>query len=383
MTNSNEKRAVDSDNSKAESKPEAKTESKTRKRIRAPKPLEDDFLSVTKPPVEKKFRKEYRGILFIGDPHLDGRVPGFRKDDYPEVVLKKLEWCLEYAAQNSLVPAILGDLFQRPRDNPNWLIVRLIQMFHREIVGIYGNHDVHENWLKDDDSLSLLVKSNRLTLVDEKRFVTANIGGQEVVIGGTPWGRDLPESFETFEMGQRKTQATLFDDASSESTNQRLVFWMAHMNLADSDSEIAGTIAAYPIPGIDAVINGHIHTRREPEVTGETTWFTPGNISRLKRSDAGREHVPSVLRVDIDDAGWNARQIEVPHRPFAEVFFETVISKDTEMEASGFIAGLSDLQARKTETGAGLFQFLEKNISNFETDVADEIMQLAQEVTDA
>ena len=27
---------------------------------------------------------DYRGILFIGDPHLASQVPGFRKDDFPQ-----------------------------------------------------------------------------------------------------------------------------------------------------------------------------------------------------------------------------------------------------------------------------------------------------------
>ena len=29
------------------------------------------------------------GLLFIGDPHLASRVPGFRKDDYPRTILAK------------------------------------------------------------------------------------------------------------------------------------------------------------------------------------------------------------------------------------------------------------------------------------------------------
>ena len=47
-------------------------------------------------------RHEYRGILFIGDPHLASRVVGFRKDDYPRTVLNKLAWCLDYCARENL-----------------------------------------------------------------------------------------------------------------------------------------------------------------------------------------------------------------------------------------------------------------------------------------
>ena len=67
---------------------------------------------------------EQMGLLFIGDPHLASRPPGFRKDDYPATILEKLRWCLHYAEENNLRPIFLGDLFDFPRDNANWLLVR-------------------------------------------------------------------------------------------------------------------------------------------------------------------------------------------------------------------------------------------------------------------
>ena len=37
--------------------------------------------------------ENYSGVLLIGDPHVEGRIPGFRKDDYPLVVLKTTPAC--------------------------------------------------------------------------------------------------------------------------------------------------------------------------------------------------------------------------------------------------------------------------------------------------
>ena len=51
----------------------------------------------------------FRGLMFIGDPHLESRVPGFRCDDYPQVALKKMAWCLKFARQENLQPVLLGD----------------------------------------------------------------------------------------------------------------------------------------------------------------------------------------------------------------------------------------------------------------------------------
>jgi len=99
---------------------------------------------------------EYSGLLCIGDPHLASRVPGFRKDDYPQAVLNKFKWALDYALRERLLPAILGDLFHWPRDNANRLLVQLLEMFGSPVVAITGNHDCRENQLGDDDALSVL-----------------------------------------------------------------------------------------------------------------------------------------------------------------------------------------------------------------------------------
>ena len=61
---------------------------------------------------------DFVGVLFIGDPHVDARTPIFRKDKFAETILKKIQWCLEYARKEKLQPVFLGDLFEKPRGNP-------------------------------------------------------------------------------------------------------------------------------------------------------------------------------------------------------------------------------------------------------------------------
>ena len=137
----------------------------------------------------------YRGVLFIGDPHLEGRQPGFRKDDYPQVILEKLAWSLDYAAEHRLLPAFLGDLFDKPRDNPTWMIARLIDMLAgRECIGIYGNHDCADPELNDNDTLMLLFKSGSIRLVSEGDPWHGVMGGRRVVIGGSSYRERLPQA---------------------------------------------------------------------------------------------------------------------------------------------------------------------------------------------
>jgi predicted phosphodiesterase len=307
----------------------------------------------------------YVGLLVIGDPHLEGRQPGFRKDDYPTAILDKLAWCLDYAAVNHLLPAILGDLFDKPRDNPNWMLVRLMDLLNDEVIGLYGNHDCADPELKDHDSLSLLVKAGRLRLVSEQQPWQGVMSGRHVVIGGSSYRHPIPAQFAAPDGNHTDAEA--------------FVIWLTHHDILIPGYD-EGRIRPCEIPGVDLVVNGHIHRRLDEVRSGRTRWLTPGNISRRSRSDASRDHVPAVLRIDCLPAGCELRYVEVPHRPFDEVFHESVLDAPAIGGESAFVAGLAELQARRTASGAGLQQFLEQNVAQFSPAVAAEIIQLAKEV---
>ncbi|MEM9587129.1 MAG: metallophosphoesterase [Planctomycetota bacterium] len=390
--------------------------------------------------------KQVDGLMFIGDPHLEPRVPGFRKDDYPQVVLEKFRWCLQTARSRNWQAFLLGDLFQLPQDNPNWLLTEIIQAIETHwgdpLLSIYGNHDVRENQLKSNDSISVLVASGHVQLVSEESPWRGRVGKQTVVVGGTSWNQRLPDSFA----------AKKRDD---------LVVWMTHHDLKVPGFEESAYLRPRAIKGIDVVVNGHIHRSLPTVTTGNTSWLTPGNIVRRSRGDATRDHIPSVLclqpsanrlrpavdetavqqdsavdslphsgdqlslftdcdpddskpasnavqqrRVDAahsepsdpDDgrlqpgipspllvrgkSDWVAERVMVPHQPYDEVFHPEVIGDEVGQDASSaFIAHLNALTQHRTDTGAGLMEFLEQNLHHFDAPVASEIRRLAEEVT--
>jgi len=306
----------------------------------------------------------YTGLLLIGDPHLEARQPGFRKDDYPSVILDKLAWCLEYARANALLPALLGDLFDKPRDNPNWMIVRLLDLLQGEILSLYGNHDCADPELSDHDSLSLLTKSGRLKLLSPDCVWQGTIRGREVVVGGSSYRQKIPD---------------IFKPSTNGSESAPLVLWLTHHDILIPGYD-EGRIRPRAIPGVDLVINGHIHRQLAEQRAGATRWLTPGNISRRSRNDATKSHVPSVLRIDIQQQSYDLYYVEVPHRPFDEVFHDAIVEANEVTEQSAFVSGLAELQARRTASGAGLLEFLKQNAAQFEPPVASEIMSLAQEV---
>lgn len=305
----------------------------------------------------------YTGLLMIGDPHLEARQPGFRKDDYPTVILDKLAWCLSYANAHRLLPAILGDLFDKPRDNPNWMLWRLLDLLNGEVLCLYGNHDCADPVLGEHDSLSLLIKAGRLRLLAPDRRWEGEMNGRMVVVGGSSYREPIPARFDCPAGGALKP----------------LVIWLTHHDLLIPGYD-EGRIRPVSIEGIDVVVNGHIHRRLEDQRVGSTRWITPGNISRRSRNDATRSHIPSVLRIDVHSTGCELSYVQIPHQSFDTVFHEAVTDVAEPAQESAFVRGLAELQARRTASGAGLLEFLQHNVDQFPAGVGAEIMTLAQEV---
>jgi len=309
----------------------------------------------------------------IGDPHVEGRQPGFRKDDFPNVVLEKIQWCLEYAETNRLLPTFLGDMFDKPRDNPTWMIGRLIEIMSGSgSIGIYGNHDCADPQLNENDSLSILIKSGCLRLVSQRSPWRGSMNDRPVFVGGSSYRHEIPEVFK-IPAGGRSKRRSLFDNAP-------FVVWLTHHDIDIAGYE-NGRFKPYEIENVDLLINGHIHRRLESVQTGQTLWMTPGNISRRSRSEANRQHVPTVVRIDVQFDGHKISDVIVPHEDHTKVFYDSVTEIKAEHTASEFVTGLAGLTARRTESGAGLHEFLAANLSQFDKPVVTEIERLAELVT--
>ena len=309
------------------------------------------------------------GLLFIGDPHLASRAPGFRKDDYPRTVMAKVRWAIDYALEQRLLPVFLGDLFDFPRDNANWMLVELLGLFSRCPGGcalsVYGNHDCKENAVGDNDTLSVLITAGHVRLLDGAPW-RGRMNGCHVVLGGTSWGRKLPQAFDRSDL------------PAGEAAR---VFWVTHHDLRFPGYEESARLGCRAIEGIDVVVNGHIHRELDDVVDGATTWINPGNITRVSRGDATRKHAPAVLRIDLSpDGTWRRQRVAVPFQPFDEVFHPEMAAVEQQMDESLFVRALASLESARTGTGAGLREFLDANLSQFDPRVAHEINSLAQEV---
>ena len=306
----------------------------------------------------------YAGLLFIGDPHVAASPPGYRIDAYQQTVLDKLAFCLELAAQGHYLPIILGDLFHLPRNNPNHLLVDLMELFRPFTPWVLvGNHDKHEARLTRDVSLAVLQAAGVIRLLAAAGPVASVlIGNRVVLIGASPDWTPLPTGLDGVEAD--------------------LVVWLTHHDLRFPDYE-GGRFGLKELPGIDLVVNGHLHTPKPPVRLGQTLWYNPGSISRLTRSLSTQSRQPavSVWRPDLAVP----ETVIIPHRPFAEVFVplsDEEAAAAVEVDESLFIRGLENLMMRKTQEGLGLRAFLEASL-NPKDEVDKIIWELYTEVMDA
>jgi hypothetical protein len=307
-----------------------------------------------------------KGLFMVADPHLADHPPGQRLEGYLEQIMSKLAACLDRAGALGMVPVILGDLFHWPRDNSNKMLVDLIRLFGARtgegaVWILVGNHDKYQSRFTDDVSLAVLETAGVVRLMKEggPQFVLET-GEGPVLVCASPDGTPLPKGYDR-EEGDPET-----------------VIWLTHHNIQFPEF-IERAYSIKELPGIDWLVNGHIHRPQPTVVKGQTVWANPGNITRLTFSRRSMEREPAA-------AIWTPGCTElerwaVPFLPFDMVFPDQELPpEEQEIEGeSNFIKGLERLAWQRTHEGTGLKQFLEDNLSN-KTPEGKLIWELYEEV---
>ena len=285
-----------------------------------------------------------QGLFFIADPHVAALPPMQRLEGYREQVLAKVLFCLEKSRELDLVPVFLGDMFHWPRENPNGLLVDLIEMFRPYMPWVLvGNHDKYQARLTPDVSLAVLQAAGVIHLIDHGgpvfRLATPT---HSVLLGASPDGYPLPGSFS--------------------SPGDDTVIWISHHNVGFPDFRDKPVVIR-EIPGVDLVVNGHIHRPQPSEQKGQTLWTNPGNITRLTFSRRTKERQPAAAlwRPGMKDL----EPLAIPFLPFEQVFPDQEFPVEEEQGdvESGFLNGLERLSWRRTQEGLGLKEFLEANLN--------------------
>lgn len=238
---------------------------------------------------------DFKGILFVGDPHVFPKPIGRRKDDYLSSVLGKMEYATDYAEEHDLLVICLGDMFHREGVNSLQCLNRVSRVLlkgsrKRRWLVLDGNHDRDTAALSDSCALTLLNLTGVVMVPPNVGLnYRANINGKTVDLHFFPHGVPLPD------------EVPASPNPSIGITHHDLAFGSAY----------PGALALKPIVGLDMVVNGHMHDTKESVLTGATYWHNPGNIEPL--SVDLEDFVPKVWEWNLD-LGFNTLTgILLPH----------------------------------------------------------------------
>lgn len=236
-----------------------------------------------------------QGVLFIGDPHLSSRRPGRRTDvNFAATVLDKLAQAFQIARDRAWQPVILGDLFDRAGEQDLMVLSGLLHLLrdHRDAGGaipvtLVGNHDLKDATLSGDTALSVIHESGLLRVLEDDQpfpLYRGSTGAHQS--DGDMFALLLPYSY-----GQEDTLLKNGYGKDAPANNKVHVIALTHADFAFAGA-YPGAKELVAVPGVDMVVNGHMHKLCPAVRRKNTLWWNPGNITRMSMDC--ESHAPRV-----------------------------------------------------------------------------------------
>ena len=249
--------------------------------------------------------------MFVCDPHLTDVPPASRSGMYLEHIQSKLLFIFGEARSRGVTEIIFtGDIFHKRTFQNYELVNRLIRFLDAwkrcfKCWSIIGNHDVSLRTLSiEGQPIDNLFASGALSYIPPRGI---NFG--EVVV----YGRDF-----------RRQQTVDYFKASS--VDYVATVMVTHANLLPTGHSFYGDFINYDKldPGVDLLINGHLHKGYESIQVGRTMYVCPGSIARVSRDDT-RETAKCVYCEFFDGStSFKFETLDVLLTQYDDAFKETV-----------------------------------------------------------
>ena len=276
-------------------------------------------------------------IAIVVDPHLRGRPPRSRLDDFQAAILRKLTWVVDYCnEQNITCMLIPGDLFDSFAVGVTTIgdLAVTLQRFYGVILTIPGNHDLiagnpETKWRTPYYMLSRLGVTKDL---DRKVYmIDGGAGRKNICVSGHgfTYETDTPEGMKQF-------------DPEAPPCDSAVRIHMVHsMLLAKAPGfDMRHTLIEDVRSDADVIVSGHDHSgfgvvrRKDGKL-----FINPGSIARLSASEAEMNRQVQIAVIDVYPEGEvSARLIPVEcAAPAAQVLsrehIELADRRNEELEA--------------------------------------------------
>ena len=213
-------------------------------------------------------------IIFVGDLHLKGSSPISRVDDYPTVILNKLESLINTAKSFSCDKImLLGDVFDSHITTLPYL-AKVINTFRKisdagiDVYTIVGNHDIKNNRMDSLDSSALGILISTVYL---------KLSPRNLIIDDT--------SFSCFH----------YPEELANNNESCYSVCVAHRYYEFGLSWDSLTSEDLKSLNYDAMILGHYHVPCDTLSIEDTLLYRPGSLSRSTSEPYNKLRTPRVL----------------------------------------------------------------------------------------
>lgn len=244
-------------------------------------------------------------VIFIGDLHLRSTSPIARCDDYPNVILGKLESIANaaklYKCKNII---LLGDVFDTPITTLPYLATVLetfkkIKSLGITVYTIVGNHDIKNNRMDSlpTTALGILISSDYLKLAPNELMIENTL-------------------FRCFNYPDELSEK-LTDNYEVCVAHQYYNFELSSKTLHEDDL----IRLKY-----DAMVLGHYHAPCDTENIGNTILYRPGSLSRNTSEPYNKLRTPRFLLFNCKNH--KAVYIDVACASTSDIFTDRIESNN-------------------------------------------------------
>ena len=266
-------------------------------------------------------------FIFMTDTHGRTNNPVSRKDNFPETILNKIAWVIDYA--NSIDAQILhgGDWVNRPDTSPAY-VSKMCTLFKRAkypILGILGNHDIYgynpDTYYRTP--LHIASACGAFSILSEAPL---NISGTNIFISGANSTGLIDKNGRTAEY---YTPRRLMPKETGE-----VRIHIVHGFLTDHtwpEGVPYTLIDAVKDTDADILLTGHEHTGYGIMKENDTIFCNPGALGRVSASVGDVNREVRVAEITVEDGVYDVELIPLPEeiaRPSDEVLDRAALEEE-------------------------------------------------------
>lgn len=270
-------------------------------------------------------------IVYFTDVHFKGKNPEARIDNYPQSILKKLQYVMDYADKNADVILCGGDLVDTSNISDG-MKNELMPILNNTTCPMYyclGSHDYSDYNMNSLSRTTVKVLENANVfkiLHSPVELVFAD--GLKVAFYATHHTTELDNSLEAYLLPTPLPEADYH-------------IQMVHGMVVDKFLPFNHVLLEdLPVCGMgDVVLCGHVHPGFKPFEKDGHIILNPGSLGRKERT----ERIPQFIEIDITKEGISYKMVPIPCD--MNVFSERkdyTNDIDREQRIKNFLDSLSD-----------------------------------------